>query len=75
MLEKFGSTPQREAYILMERINALPEKNYLIKAGLPCELSDVISELGIYGVYIGLVFIDEILVNLYLDCMIGFYNL
>nr|KAG5707974.1 hypothetical protein BaRGS_025112 [Batillaria attramentaria] len=52
-LEEIGSTPQREAYILMERIFPLPEKNYLIKTGLPFTLTDIVSELGIYGVHIG----------------------
>ncbi|PVD21436.1 hypothetical protein C0Q70_19609 [Pomacea canaliculata] len=53
LLEKIGSSSEREAYILMERIFPLTEKNYLIKSGVPFTLSDVVSELGIYGVYIG----------------------
>ena len=53
LLEKIGSSQQREAYILMERIFPLPERNYLIKAKVPPLLADTVSELGIYGVHIG----------------------
>ena len=52
-LEDIGLSPEREAYILMERIYPLPEKNYLIKAGIPPVLTDTVSELGIYGYHIG----------------------
>ncbi|XP_059177237.1 glutathione synthetase-like [Physella acuta] len=44
---------EREAYILMQRIFPWQQKNYLVKTGVPFELSTVVSELGIYGVYIG----------------------
>nr|KAG5712819.1 hypothetical protein BaRGS_007416 [Batillaria attramentaria] len=52
-LEEIGSTPEREAYILMEKIAPLSERNYLVKQGLPIALTDVVSELGTYGVHIG----------------------
>ncbi|CAG5120752.1 unnamed protein product [Candidula unifasciata] len=44
---------ERNAYILMQRIFPWQQKNYLVKTGVPFALSDVVSELGIYGVYIG----------------------
>ena len=53
LLEEIGSSQKREAYILMERIFPLPEKNYLIKAKVPPVLADTVSELGIYGAHIG----------------------
>lgn len=52
-LQKIGSTSEREAYILMERVFPLPEKNYLIKTKVPVVLETTVSELGIYGVHIG----------------------
>ncbi|KAK7114903.1 glutathione synthetase-like [Littorina saxatilis] len=53
LLEEMGSTKEREKFILMERIFPLPEKNYLIKSGIPLTLVDTVSEMGIYGVHIG----------------------
>ena len=44
---------ERNAYILMERVFPWPQKNYLLKEGKTPILRDVISELGIYGVYLG----------------------
>lgn len=44
---------ERNAYIMMERIFPWPQKNYLLKEGKEPVLRDVISELGIYGVYLG----------------------
>ncbi|XP_046544103.1 glutathione synthetase-like [Haliotis rubra] len=52
-LEAHQKSKERNAYILMERIFPKAQKNYLLKPGIPFVLSDVISELGIYGVYIG----------------------
>lgn len=52
-LNRVKNTEQRSAYILMERIFPPAQKNYLLKAGAPVELSDVLCELGIYGVFIG----------------------
>ncbi|XP_052818920.1 glutathione synthetase-like [Mya arenaria] len=61
MLQKMGSTEERSAYILMERIFPWPQNNHLLKEGKPCDLLEVISELGIYGVYLGSA--EEELVN------------
>ncbi|XP_005109303.1 glutathione synthetase [Aplysia californica] len=48
-----NQSKERSAYILMQRIFPWQQKNYLVKPGVPFVLSDVISELGVYGVYIG----------------------
>ncbi|XP_041376800.1 glutathione synthetase-like [Gigantopelta aegis] len=52
-LRKHENSKERNAYILMERVYPVPQKNYLVKAGIPSVLSDTVCELGIYGVYIG----------------------
>ncbi|XP_067652118.1 glutathione synthetase-like [Haliotis asinina] len=52
-LEKHTNSKERNAYILMERIFPKAHKNYLVSPGRSFVLSDVTSELGIYGVYIG----------------------
>ncbi|KAH9503565.1 hypothetical protein Btru_068195 [Bulinus truncatus] len=49
------NSKEREGYILMQRIFPWQQKNYLVKRGVQFLLSDVVSELGIYGVYIGFV--------------------
>jgi len=53
MLHELGGSEERGAYILMERIFPWPQHNHLLKEGKPCDLLEVISELGIYGVYLG----------------------
>ncbi|XP_067650960.1 glutathione synthetase-like [Haliotis asinina] len=52
-LETHQNSKERDAYILMERIFPKAHKNYLVSPGRPFALSDVTSELGIFGVYIG----------------------
>ncbi|KAL2745192.1 glutathione synthetase-like [Vespula maculifrons] len=51
-LTKMKNSKERTAWILMDRINPPSQKNYLISSS-DTLLSDVISELGIYGVIIG----------------------
>jgi len=49
-LSRIGSSPHREAYILMDRIRAPIQRNYLLRpTGEGAELKDTISELGIFG--------------------------
>jgi len=64
-LNAIGSTPEREAYILMERIRAPVQRNYLVRPTSGeqqwAELTDVISELGIFGALLGSP--EEILLN------------
>ncbi|XP_046544097.1 glutathione synthetase-like isoform X3 [Haliotis rubra] len=52
-LETHKDSKERNAYILMERIFPKAQKNYLVTPGRPLLLSEVTSELGIFGVYIG----------------------
>lgn len=52
-LEKIKNSDERSAYVLMERIFPWPQKNHLLKVGKDSRLRDVISELGIFGVYLG----------------------
>ncbi|KAK3085634.1 hypothetical protein FSP39_006463 [Pinctada imbricata] len=53
MLMKIKDTEERSAYILMEKIHTWVLRNHLIKVGEHSRLRDVLSEIGIYGVYIG----------------------
>jgi glutathione synthase len=55
VLEKLGRCRERSAYILMDRIVPPSQLNYIIRPNQPHvpELSEVVSELGIYGVLIG----------------------
>ncbi|CAG7693765.1 unnamed protein product [Allacma fusca] len=53
-LEKIRNTPERDAWILMEKIQPPLQKNYMIRPALSEPLyTDFVSELGIYGVIIG----------------------
>ena len=52
-LVKIKDSEERNAYILMERIFPWPQKNFLLKVGRDPGLRDVISELGIFGAYLG----------------------
>ncbi|XP_029470116.1 glutathione synthetase [Rhinatrema bivittatum] len=52
VLEKDGRSEKRSSYILMDKIHPQPVKNYLLKVGGGLHLTECISELGIFGVYI-----------------------
>lgn len=52
---KMKNSKERSAWILMERISPPVTYNYMVRpgsSGIP-ELSELISELGIFGVVIG----------------------
>ncbi|XP_042321708.1 glutathione synthetase isoform X3 [Sceloporus undulatus] len=51
-LEKIKDSPERTSYILMDKIKPLPTLNYLLRAHSPLKISECVSELGIFGVYI-----------------------
>lgn len=55
-LEEIGKDERRCAYVIMDKIRPASTKNYIVKDHSP-KISDVISELGIFGVFISLVFI------------------
>ncbi|XP_070796039.1 glutathione synthetase isoform X2 [Pituophis catenifer annectens] len=52
VLEKIKDSSERTSYILMDKIKALPTLNYLLRAHCPLKISECVSELGIFGVYI-----------------------
>ncbi|XP_053403441.1 glutathione synthetase-like isoform X4 [Mercenaria mercenaria] len=51
-LEEIKESPERSAWILMDRIQATRHRNRLIRAGLGSECRNVVSELGIFGFHI-----------------------
>uniref|UniRef100_A0A8C0B762 Glutathione synthetase n=1 Tax=Buteo japonicus TaxID=224669 RepID=A0A8C0B762_9AVES len=52
VLEKIRDSPERTSYILMDKIKPQPAMNYLLRAHSPLQVSECISELGIFGVYV-----------------------
>lgn len=52
VLEKIRDSPERTSYILMDKIKPQPAMNYLLRAHSPLRVSECISELGIFGVYV-----------------------
>ena len=52
-LEKIENSQERNAYILMDRIQPPVTKNYMVRPGSEPMLVDVISELGIFGYVLG----------------------
>ncbi|NXA39819.1 GSHB synthetase, partial [Eudromia elegans] len=52
VLEKIKDSPERTSYILMDKIKPQPSKNYLLRSHSPLKVSECISELGIFGVYV-----------------------
>uniref|UniRef100_A0A8C9V7T6 Glutathione synthetase n=1 Tax=Scleropages formosus TaxID=113540 RepID=A0A8C9V7T6_SCLFO len=45
---------ERVAYILMDKVNPQPSRNYLLRHGSPVKLATCLSELGIFGAHIRL---------------------
>ncbi|NXB37167.1 GSHB synthetase, partial [Eulacestoma nigropectus] len=52
VLEKIKDSPERTSYILMDKIKPQPALNYLLRAHSPLQVSECVSELGIFGVYV-----------------------
>ncbi|XP_043946110.1 glutathione synthetase [Protopterus annectens] len=52
VLEGIKDKPERSSYILMDRIRPQPVRNCLLRSGMPLKLSENISELGMFGVYV-----------------------
>lgn len=55
VLQSMSDSPERTAWILMERIIPPVQKGYTIRPGGPKvpQMVDLVSELGIFGVIIG----------------------
>lgn len=53
-LDEIGSKTDREAYILMERIRAPVQQNYIVRPNIAeATLTTIVSELGIFGAVLG----------------------
>jgi len=52
-LKEIENSQERNAYILMDRIQPPVTTNYMVRPGQPPKLVEVISELGIFGYVIG----------------------
>uniref|UniRef100_A0A0K0EL02 Glutathione synthetase n=1 Tax=Strongyloides stercoralis TaxID=6248 RepID=A0A0K0EL02_STRER len=53
IIEKMNDVKKLKSFILMERLNPMINKNYIIISGKEVEDLEVVSELGIMGTYIG----------------------
>lgn len=51
MLQEASGT-ERMAYILMDKIKPTPSHNYLLRRDSPLVISNCLSELGVFGVYV-----------------------
>lgn len=52
VLERVKQSTERTAYILMDKIHPTPVQNYLLRRDAPLEISNCLSELGVFGVYV-----------------------
>lgn len=52
MLEKVKDSTERTSYILMDKIKPRPVRNCLLRANGKVQVSECISELGVFGVYV-----------------------
>ena len=53
LLQKVGSTSEREAYILMDRINPPTQPGFILHSGaVAVEPLPLISELGVFGIFV-----------------------
>uniref|UniRef100_A0A3Q3G2R7 Glutathione synthetase n=1 Tax=Labrus bergylta TaxID=56723 RepID=A0A3Q3G2R7_9LABR len=52
VLEGAKTSTERTAYILMDKINPTASQNYLLRRDAPLIISNCLSELGAFGVYV-----------------------
>ncbi|KAK2851026.1 hypothetical protein Q5P01_007302 [Channa striata] len=52
VLEGVKDSTERMAYILMDKIEPKPVKNYLLKRDAPLQITNCLSELGTFGAYV-----------------------
>nr|XP_057940323.1 glutathione synthetase [Doryrhamphus excisus] len=52
VLARVKDSSERMAYILMDKIQPRPIQNYLLRRNAPLKISNCLSELGFYGVYV-----------------------
>ncbi|XP_042347190.1 glutathione synthetase-like [Plectropomus leopardus] len=52
VLQGVKENTERMAYILMDKINPTPVQNYLLRRDSPLQISNCLSELGVFGAYV-----------------------
>lgn len=52
VLGEVKESTERTAYILMDKINPTPIRNYLLREDAPLTISNCLSELGVFGAYV-----------------------
>ncbi|XP_070825420.1 glutathione synthetase [Chaetodon trifascialis] len=52
VLQEVKGSAERMAYILMDKIRPVPVQNYLLRRDAPLQISNCLSELGVFGVYV-----------------------
>ena len=52
-LKEVGQSEARSAYILMERVFPPVIRNYLVRVGDAVVQQDMVSELGVFGIFVG----------------------
>ncbi|XP_073327287.1 glutathione synthetase-like [Pagrus major] len=52
VLQGVKESTERTAYILMDKIHPAPVQNYLLRRDAPLQISNCLSELGVFGVYV-----------------------
>ncbi|KAM3617617.1 uncharacterized protein V6R79_008991 [Siganus canaliculatus] len=52
VLQGVKHSPERTAFILMDKIHPAPAQNYLLRRDAPLQVSNCLSELGVFGTYV-----------------------
>lgn len=52
VLQAAEGSSERTAYILMDKIQPAAVQNYLLRRDGPLEISNCLSELGVFGAYV-----------------------
>lgn len=52
VLQAVKRSPERMAYILMDKLHPAPVQNIMVNQNIPLEAADCVGELGVYGVYV-----------------------
>jgi len=69
-LLKMKDSPERSSFILMKRIHPIVYRNYPLAVDKPVELTEMVSELGIYGslvAYVALACLLQLVLLLFCD--------
>ena len=53
LLQDIGTHRERQAYILMDRVNPPPQRGFILRPGaVRVEPLPLISELGVFGIFV-----------------------